>query len=220
MSDGSTAYVVAPETLAEGRPWLWRMRFFGAFPSVDLAMLEQGWAIGYVDIGGEFGGPKATARMDEFYQKAVEELSLSARPVIEGVSRGGLPAIQWSSANPEKVAGLYLDAPVMDLHSWPGKASPLFAQALGAYGFSIEEADQWKGPLTKLVPLADAGVPIFAVCGGADDVVPFAENTARLERAYRAAGGSIRVLVKAACGHHPHSLHEPAPLVEWLKGLL
>lgn len=39
---GRPAIVVAPKEPAEGRPWLWRGEFFGAFPSVDQALLKEG----------------------------------------------------------------------------------------------------------------------------------------------------------------------------------
>lgn len=219
MSDQSTAFIVSDGELKPGTKWLWRMRFFGAFPSVDLAMLEEGWAIGYVDIGGEFGGPRAMTRLSEFYHTATTEFGLSSRPVIEGFSRGGLPAINWSSANPEKVAGIYLDAPVMNIHSWPGRDSDLYDQALAAYDLALADAQKWKGPLDRLAPLAKAGVPIFSVCGGADEVVPYAENSEKLRSKYLEMDGNIRVFVKAGCGHHPHSLHDPELVVEWLKSL-
>src|SRR4051794_1244378 len=40
--DGRPAVVVAPKDAAPGRPWLWRGEFFGAFPSVDQALLAKG----------------------------------------------------------------------------------------------------------------------------------------------------------------------------------
>jgi alpha-beta hydrolase superfamily lysophospholipase len=64
--------------------------------------------------------------------------------------------------------------------------------------------------------VAKAGVPVIAVCGDADEVVPFAENTGLLERRYRELGGTIEVILKPGVGHHPHSLKDPAPVVEFL----
>jgi alpha-beta hydrolase superfamily lysophospholipase len=54
------------------------------------------------------------------------------------------------------------------------------------------------------------------VCGDADQTVPLAENTAILERRYREAGGTIEVIIKPGGDHHPHSLENPAPVVEFL----
>jgi hypothetical protein len=52
--------------------------------------------------------------------------------------------------------------------------------------------------------------------GDADDAVPLAENTAIVERRYKELGGPITVIVKKGVGHHPHSLEDPAPIVEYI----
>lgn len=36
-------------------------------------------------------------------------------PVLEGLSRGGLPIFNWSIANPDKVTCVYADAAVCDI---------------------------------------------------------------------------------------------------------
>ena len=43
--NGRNAIVVAPQKVAIGRPWIWRPAFFGAFPSVDKALLEKGFHV-------------------------------------------------------------------------------------------------------------------------------------------------------------------------------
>ena len=64
--------------------------------------------------------------------------------------------------------------------------------------------------------VARAGVPVIAVCGDADQVVPYAENTAILEKRYRELGGTIEIILKPGVDHHPHSLKDPTPIVEFL----
>ena len=41
--------VVAPKQAAQGNPWVWRARFFGHQPQVDVALLEKGFHVAYVD---------------------------------------------------------------------------------------------------------------------------------------------------------------------------
>ena len=80
-----------------------------------------------------------------------------------------------------------------------------------------EEALSGKlSPVNKLAPLAKARIPILAVVGDADEVVPLEENMAVVERQYRSLGGSIKVIHKPEAGHHPHSLPDPAPLVDFI----
>ena len=64
--------------------------------------------------------------------------------------------------------------------------------------------------------MAQAHIPLLHVVGDADEVVPVTENTAILEQRYRALGGSIQVIHKPGVGHHPHSLQDPAPIVEFV----
>jgi lysophospholipase L1-like esterase len=54
------------------------------------------------------------------------------------------------------------------------------------------------------------------VVGDADDVVPVAENTAIAEARYQAMGGTFEVIHKPEGGHHPHSLEDPQPIVDFI----
>lgn len=214
---GYKAIVQTPAEPAPGHPWLWRCRFFGAFAQADDALVALGWHVANIETGETFGAPGALDVYDAFYDHLVKERRLSARPVMTGFSRGGLYAMNWAIRHPDRVAAIYLDAPVQDIHSWPQKTSPqLWEQAMKVYGLTESTASAWKGPLDGLAPLAAAKVPILSVCGGADKVVPFSENTAILEERYRKLGGPIDVVVKATCDHHPHSLHQPDLIVDWI----
>ena len=44
-SNGHDSLICLPKNPQADRPWVWRAEFFGAFPSVDLAMLEKGYAV-------------------------------------------------------------------------------------------------------------------------------------------------------------------------------
>jgi len=210
--------IAIPKKNAKGKPWIWRCRFFGAFPQADSALLQKGWHVATIDVANLFGGPSAMQAFDEFYLEMTHNRGFASKPVIEGFSRGGLPAMNWSIANPDKVAAIYLDAPVLDIHTWPKAHAPsLWPVCLKAYGLTEQTADSWIGPLEKLQSLATAKVPILSVCGGADSVVPYSRNTGILEERYPKLGGPITVIVKATCGHHPHSLHNPTLIVKWIE---
>ena len=70
--------------------------------------------------------------------------------------------------------------------------------------------------LPLAVGVALSPIPIIAVVGDADKTVPYPENTAMLEERYKALGGKIEVIVKAGGDHHPHSLKDPKPIVDFL----
>jgi pimeloyl-ACP methyl ester carboxylesterase len=211
--------VVFPKQAAPGKPWIWRTEFFGHEPQADLALLARGWHVAYMDAKNLYGAPKAMKLFGEFYSHVVVRFGFAPRVVMEGFSRGGLYAFNFAVAHPTRVAALYLDAPVLDIVSWPGRnrASKEWAECLEVYGLTEESLAEFRGnPLDRVVTLAKAAVPIIAVCGDADKTVPFAENTAILEKRYRAAGGTIEVILKPGVDHHPHSLKDPAPIVDFL----
>ena len=216
-------WVVVPKIPAEGRPWIWRARFFGVEPQTDIALLKLGFHLAYCDVSGMFGSPRAVEHWNAFYRVMTQQHQLAARPALEGLSRGGLIIYNWAARNPEKVACIYGDAPVCDFKSWPagqgqGKgSSAAWAACLKAYGMSEAEALAYrKNPIDNLQPLARANVPLLHVVGDADVVVPVAENTSIMATRYRQAGGSMRVINKPGIGHHPHSLKDPGPIVSFI----
>jgi alpha-beta hydrolase superfamily lysophospholipase len=54
------------------------------------------------------------------------------------------------------------------------------------------------------------------VVGDDDDVVPIAENTTLFEQKVKALGGDITVIHKPGVKHHPHSLANPQPIVDFI----
>jgi len=217
------AYIVSPKQAAPGRPWIWRARFWGHRPEVDTALLEHGFHLVYVDAPELIGSPKAVAVWDSFYAYLTTIHHLNPKPALEGMSRGGLYIFNWASANPDKVACIYADAPVCDFKSWPGgkgrgKGSKKdWELVMRMYEFKDEaEALAWTGnPLDSLAPLAKAKVPLLHVVGDADDVVPVEENTAIVEERYKKLGGSIQVIHKPGIGH-VHGLDDPKPIVDFI----
>lgn len=217
------ATLVLPRIPAENRPWIWRQEFFGHAPQADVALLKEGFHVAYVDVQNMYGAPCAMKIMDTFYETLVRDYRLSPKTVLEGFSRGGLFSFNWAALHPGRVAAIYADAPVCDIASWPGgqgkgKGSPEdWLRLLGVYGVTEKEALSGKlSPVNNLAPLAKARIPVLAVVGDADDVVPLEENMAVVERKYRALGGSIQVIHKPGAGHHPHSLPDPAPIVDFI----
>ena len=223
--DGCPAVLVSPRQAAQGRPWIWRAEFFDAFPGVDLELLARGWHLAYLHVGNTFGCPEALAHWDPFYAQLTTDKGLAPRPVLEGLSRGGLYIYNWATCHPDQVCCLYGDAPVCDFKSWPGgrgrgPGSPADWQALlEGYHFNSEaEALAYKGnPVDDLAPLAAAGIPILHVYGDADETVPWEENTGVVRERYPALGGEITLMVKPGGKHHPHGLEDPTRIVEWIE---
>jgi len=213
---GQGTMIVVPNQTAPGKPWVWRARFWGHEPQFDVAMLNKGYHVVFRDVADLYGSPTAVKRWDEFYEMLTENHGFNRRPILEGMSRGGLIIYNWAIANPDKVGAIYGDAPVMDFKSWPGPDAEGIHRA---YGFATtKEALAYAGnPVDNLASLAKAGVPIIHVVGDADQIVPAAENTSISEKRYQELGGVFEVIHKVGVGHHPHSLADPARLVDFME---
>ena len=221
--DGRKCILVTPKKAAASKPWIWRARFFGHEPQTDLALLARGFHLAYMDVVELLGNAEAVAHWNVFYRELTTRHGLAKRVALEGMSRGGLYVYNWAAANPEKVACIYGDAPVCDIRSWTQRktrtrsAERFLATWLKCYGLTEDQAANFRGsPVDRLEPLARHKVPLLHVVGDADESVPVAENTAILETRYKKLGGQITVIHKPGVGHHPHSLQDPTPIVEFI----
>lgn len=221
--EGHACILVRPEQAAEGNPWVWRAEFFDAFAQADEAMAKNGWHVAYVKLSDRYGCPSAVEDMESFRKFMVSEYGLSEKPAIFGFSRGGLYTVNYALTYPEHTGKIYIDAPVLDIRSWPGGkgngigSENCWLECMECYGLTEETAGTFdKNPLDRAEELAKTGIPVIMVAGGADDVVPYDENGEIFVQRFRAAGGVIEEYVKPECGHHPHSLEDPAPIVEFL----
>lgn len=219
LSDGVQCKVVEPKVVAEGKPWIWRARFWEHEPQTDIELLEHGYHLVYCDVADLFGAPEAVKRWDMFY-KHMREAGFSKKVALEGLSRGGLIIYNWAARNPRKVACIYADAPVMDFMQWPistGSEKDV-RNLLKAYGFSnVEEAAKWNGnPVDHARVMAKAKIPILHVVGDADEAVLYEKNTKIFEQEMKRLGAPIKVIHKPATGHHPHSLNNPQPIVDFI----
>ena len=222
-NNGVSYYIVKPYHTAKGNPWVWRARFWGHEPQLDIELLEQGFHLTYCDVADLFGSPAATKRWDDFYALAVKA-GLNKKAVLEGMSRGGLIIYNWAAKNTDKVACIYGDAPVMDIKSWPmhwgnfGNDKSNCERMLKAYGFTDKEQTMaWEGnPIDHARIFAKAKTPIIHVVGDIDTGVPVAENTAIFEQRLQQYGHTMHVIHKPNVGHHPHSLNNPEPILKYI----
>jgi lysophospholipase L1-like esterase len=214
--------IVKPKKAAPGLPWVWRSRFWGHEPQTDIALLERGFHIVYCDVAELYGNKEAVSLWNKFYVY-MQQCGLSKKVTLEGMSRGGVYVYNWALANPGKVACIYADAPVLDLKSWPGGKG----KSAGSkrdweifkkdYNLTEEQADSFKNnPLDNAAIIARLGFPMLHVVGDADDVVPLAENTMPFEQKIKTGGGDITVIHKPGVNHHPHSLPNPTPIVDFI----
>jgi len=221
--NGFDAKIVFPNQANPEKNWIWRTQFWGHEPQVDLALLNNGFHLVYIDVIGLYGNAVAGERFNGFYSFLIKNFGLNKKTVLEGMSRGGLDAYNWASKNTDKVFCIYGDAPVCDIKSWPGGlgkgegSKDDWEKCLNAYGITALNVKEFKDiPIYNCVKLAEAKIPLLNVCGDIDTVVPMDENTTILAETYRKAGGEIQIIVKKGVGHHPHCLADPKPIVDFI----
>jgi pimeloyl-ACP methyl ester carboxylesterase len=221
--NGFDAKIVFPNKTNSTKNWIWRTQFWAHEPQTDIALLNRGFHLVYVDVIDLYGNAVSVKRMGDFYTFLIKNFGLNKKTVLEGMSRGGLDAFNWASENTDKVFCVYVDAPVCDIKSWPGGlgkgqgSKNDWEKCLKAYNLTELTVQHFKGiPLNNCLKLAKANIPVISVCGDSDTVVPFEENSQKLAEIYRAAGGKIELIVKKGIGHHPHSLKDPKPIVDFI----
>ena len=198
--EGRYAYIVKPKKDLPGNPWIWRAYFPDWHYEMDSILVSKGFHIAYIDCNNMFGNPASMQVWEKFYQHLVSTYSFSKKPVLEGVSRGGLYVYNWTKRNPDKVSFIYAEAPVLDIKSWPGGkgkgrgSADDWKKCLAAYNFTEEQAIDFKdNPIDNIETLVSFKVPIVHVVCMSDSIVPVAENTAVLEKRFLQAGGNIIV---------------------------
>lgn len=207
---GKGAKLVCPNTAPNGN-WALKTEYFDAFPDTQLELLARGWHIAYNENINRWAEPLDLERKADFVEFVSEEFSLSERCVPIGMSCGGMYAVKLTALIPEKIAGLYLDAPVINLLSCPcalgvAKVS-LYDEYFELTGRTISEMLSYRDhPFDKLPILLKNNIPILLVAGDSDGVVPYSENGILVEKYYKENGGNIKVFIKPGCDHHPHGL--------------
>ena len=213
---GFEATVIRPEN-PNGK-WIWKTEFLYAFDAAERELLNRGYTRVYYQISHQYGSYRAVRRMHEFHKFVVKEFGLDEKCVLFGFSRGGLYAFNYALFYPESVDKIYLDAPVLDMRTWPWAGSVEREQVYAEYDLTEETLARFKGhPIENLEEFFALQIPLLLVAGGADEVVPFEANSKRMMEYCQEHGIEIVSIVKPECKHHPHSLKDVAPILDFVQ---
>jgi len=205
--EGRTAFVILPPARTTNHlvPWVWYAPTLPGLPGNEEQWMferftQAGIAIAGIDVGESYGSPSGRALYSAFYEELTRKRGFGPKAVMLGRSRGGLMTLSWAAENPDKVAGFAGIYPVCNIASYPG-----VAKAAGAYEMKPEEL--WThlkehNPVERLAPLAGAGVPLFAIHGDVDTVVPLEANSGLVKERYTALGGSMQLIIPPGQGHN------------------
>lgn len=194
------AYYVKPARPLEGNPWVWRASFPESHTDMDSILLSKGMYIGYIDVRDEYGSPYAMQVWDKFYSYMTDSVFLAHKVFLEAVSRGAMEAYGWAKRNPDKVNGIYAEAPVCDIKSCPGGKGKalgdpaLWKHVLQVYKMSEAEVLAFKdNPVDNLEGLASFKVPLLHIISLDDKIVPPDENSDIITKRYTALAGPVMI---------------------------
>ena len=216
--NGYTATVVRPAN-PNGK-WIWKTEFFTAFDKAERTLLDDGYTRVYYSISNKYGNPESVSLMESFYHEVTYRYNLDDKCILFGFSRGGLYAFNFALECPQFVDKIYLDAPVLDLKTWPTKSKnpSEFSGMLASYGLTEEEFASFKGsPIDKLEEFFALNIPLLVVAGDADATVPFEDNAGKLIEYALSNGHNVTYVVEEGKDHHPHSLTDVTLIVEFCK---
>ncbi len=221
--EGHTGFLIpaSVNSAARAKPWVWYAPTLPGLPGQEEQwlfdqFLNAGIAIAGIDVGESFGSPAGRKLFTKFYLAMTGSRGYSSKPVLLGRSRGGLMTLCWAVENPDKVGGFAGIYPVCNVASYPG-----LAKAASAYEMTPDELAAHlteHNPIDRLAPLARAGVPLFAIHGDEDAVVPLAANSGLMKKRYTTLGGSMELIIPPGQGHNMWSgFFQSQALVNFVK---
>ena len=225
--DGYEAWVVCPlgET-REGTPWTWTMQWAKAFvPRTNVPqMLRDGYhhatIITFARRMDETGLKVSAA----FQKYLVEKLGFAPKAYLIGMSWGGFFSVRYANAYPQKVAKIYLDAPLLSFHNFlASEGAEVVAKRIGPWAADCPSNGDWASdprmPVNMAAAVAKAGVLVYLLYGGQDQTVNPKVNCELFAERFKAAGGMLKVDARSLYGHHPHGFeHGDIPrIVEFFE---
>lgn len=212
--EGREAMVVFPEKADKNRNWSLKTEYRDAFPETEIELLKRGFHVAWLKNTTRFATKEdcdAKARFADFLK---EEYNLRDKCVTVGMSCGGAHAVNFAGFYPEKVACMFIDAPVLNFMSFPGKIGHGMCEEV----WNNEFVKAYPGitrtkllnfdnhPIGKVSILKEHRIPIIMVYGVEDETVYYSENGKLLELEYADSPELLKVIPRIAQGHHPHGL--------------
>ena len=170
------------------------------------------------------------------FQDIAVGLGLAEKVCLIGLSWGGFYSLRYSETHPERVRSIYLDAPVCNAADTHPSAADRLALICQQWNMGVDKVRaSILNPLNNVKAIADAKIPVFAIVGGADNVVIPELNFGLLEAEFERLGtpvttlpdgkaaqvlkdaqkGNVYVLRRTPWAHHPHGLDNVAPLMQF-----
>ena len=221
--DGFEVTVITPEN-PNGK-WIWKTEFLYAFDKAEVELVKLGYTRVYYKISNMYGNYKSIRLMHKFYLHIIEKFNLDKKCILFGFSRGGLYAFNYALSYPETVDKVYLDAPVLDLTTWPLKFEEgtdmrkCYDEMLICYNLTDQTVLTFKDmPINNLAEFFEHKIPLLLVAGDSDQVVSYERNSLKVIDFCKENSIPLEYYVKPGCLHHPHSLEDVTPIIDFVVG--
>lgn len=208
--EGKEAIIVFPNAEKNGS-WGLKTEYWDAFPETEIEMLNRGYHIAWVKNISRFATKEDCDIKARFVKFISKKYALKDKCVPIGMSCGGAHAVQFAGYYPKRVECMFIDAPVLNFLSYPGKlgagqdriwenefivAYPKMERYM-LFGSDIH-------PICRVNKLIENKIPIIMVYGTEDRTVIYEENGALFAEAYKEHPELLKVLPISMRGHHPH----------------
>ena len=175
--DGYECKLVLPKKPDPLGRWIIKTEYFEHFPAFQLEMLSRGYHLAFVNNKTRWMVPEDVDAKNRLAEYLVSEYGLNEKCVPVGISCGGLHAVYFAAKYPERIAALYLDAPVMNLLSCPagiGEATAsMLDEFVNATGITLGDLINYRNhPIDHKYELTRAKIPVVMVYGDSDKIVP------------------------------------------------
>ncbi len=219
--NGRNVQIVLPNCAPNGKLAL-KTEYFGAFPNTQIALLEKGYHLAYIENQTRWFVPGDDDAKADLVEYMAENYGTQKKAALIGMSCGGLQAIYFAAKYPQYVACIHLDAPVVNLLSCPACLGKSTIDAMDEFteftGMTLNDLTVYRNhPLDNIPKLIEKKIPVILIAGDSDDVVPYDENGIFVKEAYEKTDIPFKVIVKPGCNHHPHGLQDPTEIVEFIE---
>ena len=182
--EGYEAIIVFPKTHDEKKNWALKTEYWDAFPEEEIELLNRGFHVAWVDNVTRFATVEDCDRKARFVKFLSETYGLRDKCVPVGMSCGGAHAVNFAGYHPECVACIFIDAPVLNFCSYPGKLKNDHTERVWAREFvaaypGVTRADLLcfePHPLNRIDTLLENKIPVIMSYGTDDAVVPYTKT--------------------------------------------
>lgn len=222
--EGREAIIVFPEKTREGRPWLLKTEYWDAYPDVEIRLVKEGFHLAYVKNQNRWFTREECALKAGFVKYVSETFDLNQKCVPVGMSCGGGYAVKFAGLYPELVKCMFIDAPVLNFLSLPGKRGNPVSDRIWqqefvfAYpGIKHYQLPGWnEHPICYADALRENSIPVLQVYGTEDETVIYSENGMMLRDVFEGSD-LLKEIAVPYRGHHPHGLiADNQPIVDFI----